>query len=149
GRTEVSSRASTMPDTSTLLLKQYLAAFSTVTAGPRGVPSPSSPAASAGCAVSSAAVSSANSFGGRSRVMQLIIGNPMGFPASSIAERGLSAKHRPPPVRVSRIGILPQRSVRRRSDCLRRHPEQLGRCPAENVGLFIIAQRGGGKDVVH
>src|SRR5262249_33446548 len=103
GRTDVSSRANTMPDTSTLLLKQYLAAFSTVTAGPRGAPSPSSPAASAGCAVSSAAVSSANSFGERSRVMQLIIGNPTGFPASSIAEQGPAAKHAGVPAGLSEL----------------------------------------------
>ena len=36
GRTEVSSRGSTMPDTSTLLSKQDLAALSTVTAAPFG-----------------------------------------------------------------------------------------------------------------
>ena len=52
GRTGVSSRAITMPDTSTLLLKQDFAAFSTVTAGPRGAPSPAagSSAARAGVA---------------------------------------------------------------------------------------------------
>ena len=60
GRTCVSSRAIMMPDTSTLLLKQNFAAFSTVTAGPRGAAPSASSAAGAGCAVKARAMAANN-----------------------------------------------------------------------------------------
>jgi hypothetical protein len=51
GRTCCSSRGSTIPETSTILPKQYFEAFSTVTAAPFGNVS-ASPAADAGAAAS-------------------------------------------------------------------------------------------------
>src|SRR5882672_6283027 len=90
GRTDVSSRAIRMPDTSTMFEKQDFAAFSTVTAAPLGATSAGSSAAWAGRERRQSRVA-------KSRVSslcagKLLIGNQVLFSGTSISEGRLGSQ---------------------------------------------------------
>ncbi len=112
GRTAVSSRGMTMPDTSTMAEKQDFVAFSTVTAAPFG-PSLGTSGSSAAregseAKLSRPATAGASHFRESARAAKLFINNPVRFSGVTDSRRLALAPSAAPGTGCSKLGELDQ-----------------------------------------